>query len=276
LEQKNYLYNNSPISYYRYGSGKEIMVAFHGYDQTGSAYAPVGQLLKDRYTLIAIDFFWHGFSEWREPRDFTEMDLRDIVLGIAAQEELVLKKLTVCSFSMGTRMLRAIVCAFPEKIERLILLSPPTIEFNQLVNFTTGTILGLLVFRHVANNYAVLSNWLQRLYRWKILNRSTYLFSLKNIGEKQRMTKVYKTWIAQRKLRTNLANVAKLANKHKIKVILIVGKNDALAPPYKMIKYVRNRFENSKVFLLNKKHELVTQETLDALKKILVEQVKFE
>lgn len=275
LQQQIYLYKNSLVSYYRYGSGKEIIVAFHGYDQTGLDYAPIAQVLQDKYTLIAIDFFWHGKSEWKEPHDFTATDLRDIILGITAQGDLVLKKLTVCSFSMGTRMLRALVCAVPEKIERIILLSPPTIEFNKLVNFTTGTVLGLSVFKYVANNHAVLSVWLQRLHRWKILNRSVYLYTSKNIGEKQRMAKVYKTWIAQRKLRTNFATIAKLANKYNIQVILIAGKNDGLAPPYKMIKYVQNRFENSKVFLLNKKHELVTQETLGVLKKVLVEQVKF-
>jgi pimeloyl-ACP methyl ester carboxylesterase len=172
---------------------------------------------------------------------------------------------------MGARMARVLVQTIPESIERLILLSPPTIEFNQLVNFTTGTLLGSLVFKYVATNHSMLVVWLQRLHRWKILNRSVYLYSSKNIGEKQRMTKVYKTWTAQRMLRTNLAQIARLANKHKIELILIAGKNDALAPPYKMIKYIRNLFQKHKVFLVRKKHELVTPETIHLLRKLLID-----
>lgn len=276
LKQQIYQYKNSPVSYYRYGCGKEVIIAFHGYNQTGADFAPIAEALQHKYTFIAIDFFWHGKSEWQEPHDFTETNLRELVLAIIAQEQQLMKKITVCGFSMGARMARVLAHAIPERIARLILLSPPTIEFNQLVNFTTGTLLGSLVFKYVATNHSMLVVWLQRLHRWKVLNRSVYLYSSKNIGEKQRMTKVYKTWIAQRRLRTNLAQIARLANKHKIELILIAGKNDALVPPYKMIKYVRNLFQKYKVFLVRKKHELVTQETLDVLKKILVEQVKFE
>ncbi len=271
LKQQIYQYKNSTVSYYRYGRGKEVIIAFHGYNQTGADFAPIAEVLQHKYTFIAIDFFWHGKSEWQEPHDVTETDLRELVLAIIAQEQLLMKKITVCGFSMGARMARVLVQTIPESIERLILLSPPTIEFNQLVNFTTGTLLGSLVFKYVATNHSMLVVWLQRLHRWKILNRSVYLYSSKNIGEKQRMTKVYKTWTAQRRLRTNLAQIARLANKHKIELILIAGKNDALVPPYKMIKYVRNLFQKYKVFLVRKKHELVTPETIHLLRKLLID-----
>lgn len=271
LKQQIYQYKNSTVSYYRYGRGKEVIIAFHGYNQTGADFAPIAEVLQHKYTFIAIDFFWHGKSEWQEPHDVTETDLRELVLAIIAQEQQLTKKITVCGFSMGARMARVLVQTIPESIERLILLSPPTIEFNQLVNFTTGTLLGSLVFKYVATNHSMLVVWLQRLHRWKILSRSVYLYSSKNIGEKQRMTKVYKTWTAQRMLRTNLAQIARLANKHKIELILIAGKNDALAPPYKMIKYIRNLFQKHKVFLVRKKHELVTPETIHLLRKLLID-----
>lgn len=271
LRQQIYQYKNSTVSYYRYGRGKEVIIAFHGYNQTGADFAPIAEVLQHKYTFIAIDFFWHGKSEWQEPHNVTETDLRELVLAIIAQEQQLTKKITVYGFSMGARMARVLVQTIPESIERLILLSPPTIEFNQLVNFTTGTLLGSLVFKYVATNHSMLVVWLQRLHRWKILNRSVYLYSSKNIGEKQRMTKVYKTWTAQRMLRTNLAQIARLANKHKIELILIAGKNDALAPPYKMIKYIRNLFQKHKVFLVRKKHELVTPETIHLLRRLLID-----
>lgn len=246
------------------------MVAFHGYDQTGSAYAPVAQLLKDRYTLIAIDFFWHGFSEWREPRDFTEEDMREIVLGIAKQEQLFARKFTVCSYSMGARMARALVRTFPERIERLVLLSPPTFAFNRFLNFTTGTLFGLWIFRYFTRHHNRLVKWVERLNKWKVLNRSVYIFSSKFIGRKERLLKVYKTWYAQRRLRTNFNLFTTLANRHKIELILIVGKNDEITPPHKMIFYAKKKFQYRRVFTIRKKHELVTPETLRVLKKVLL------
>ncbi|MFN5544322.1 MAG: alpha/beta fold hydrolase, partial [Bacteroidota bacterium] len=167
MKQQIYQYKNSPVSYYRYGCGKEVIIAFHGYNQTGADFAPIAEVLQHKYTFIAIDFFWHGKSEWQEPHDVTETDLRELVLAIIAQEQQLTKKITVCGFSMGARMARVLVQTIPESIERLILLSPPTIEFNQLVNFTTGTVLGLSVFKYVATNHSMLVVWLQRLHRWK-------------------------------------------------------------------------------------------------------------
>lgn len=249
------------------GKGKRVMVAFHGYDQTGVAYTALCPALENTFTIIAIDFFWHGKSEWKEGEDFTETDMREIVLGIARQEHLFARKFTVCSFSMGARMARALVRTFPERINQLVLLSPPTFAFNRFLNFTTGTLFGLFVFRYFVHHNDALMRWVERLNKWKILTRSIYIFTSKFISRKERLQKVYKTWYSQRKLRTNFPHFAALVNRHGIEVILVAGKNDHITPPGKMIKYIR-RLNHRRIFVVRKKHELATPETLRVLEKL--------
>jgi pimeloyl-ACP methyl ester carboxylesterase len=262
--QRIFLYKNSPVSYHRFGEGSGVLVAFHGYNQTAADFLFFEDVLAPYFTVIAIDFFWHGQSEWREEEDFTEYDMKMIVVGIQRQEKIEASRFSLCSFSMGARMARALVRSFPSRIDHFILLSPPTFSFNRFLDFTTNNVIGLWAFRYFVRNNEALMNWVKRLNKMGILNRSVFLFSSKFIGKPERLEKVFKTWFSQRKLKTNFRAFAGLLDEHRIKTILIVGKNDPITPPAGMIKYVR-RLKNGHVFLIRKKHELATPETKQVL-----------
>jgi len=265
--QQLYIYKNSPVSYYRFGNGKDVLVAFHGFDQTGKDFLYFEDVLSEKFTVIAIDFFWHGVSEWKEENDFTEEDMKEIVLGIAKQEHLFSRKFSVCSFSMGARMARALVRTFPDRIDHFIMMSPPSFSFTAFLNFTTNTRLGLMMFRYFVRHNEALLRCVKFLNKIKILNRPVYIFTSKFISRKERLEKVYKTWYSQRKLLTNFETFSNLINEHNIKVILIVGKKDTITPPHKMIRYVR-KLKNNEIYFMNKKHELATKETESVFDKL--------
>lgn len=254
-------YQHSVVSYLRFGSGKQIMVAFHGYGQSAEEYLFFEPVLAERFTVIAIDFFFHGKSEWRETRDFTREDMRDIVFGIAAQENLAAQKFTVCSFSMGARMARALVQTFPHRIDRFVLLSPPTFAFNRFLNFSTNTMLGLNLFQYFIQHHDVLLIWVKRLNKWKILNRAVYIFSSKFMVNRDRLKRVFDTWYAQRKLLTNYSEFARLLDQNKIEVILISGMHDAITPPKPMVNYIK-QLKHHRIFLVDQKHQLQTEASM--------------
>lgn len=87
-----------------------------------------------------------------------------------------------------------------------------------------------------------------------------YVFTSKFVGKQERIEKVFNTWYAQRKLKTNFKTFAQILNNSNINVVLIVGKNDSITPPKGMIKYI-NKLKNRRIFILQKKHELATPET---------------
>lgn len=258
--QRLFQYKNSPVSYYRFGSGAEVLVAFHGYNQTAAEFLFFEDVLASHFTVIAIDFFWHGQSEWQEREDFTEHDMKMIVVGIQRQEKIEASRFSVCSFSMGARMARALVRSFPSRINYFILLSPPTFSFNRFLNFTTNNPIGLWTFRYFVKHNTALMSWVKQLNNVHILNRSVYVFTTRFIGKPDRLKKVFKTWYAQRRLKTNFRAFATLLNSYNIKTILIVGENDTITPPAGMIRFVR-QLRNGQVFIIRKKHELATPET---------------
>lgn len=267
MAHRLFAYRNSVISYHRFGNGSNVLVAFHGYNQTGAEYAYFEDALGHYFTIIAIDFFWHGESRWNEKDDFTDRDMKAIVTGIAAQEQLHQARFSVCSFSMGARLARALVRNFADRIDHFIMLSPPTFSFNRFLNFSTNNPLGLALFRYFVRTPGALDKWVERLKKAGILNRSVYVFTSKFVGKPERVEKVFRTWYAQRKLQTDFGEFARTLNRHGIRVMLIVGKNDAITPPAGMIRYV-SRLKNREIYVLAKKHELATEETQAVFRRI--------
>jgi pimeloyl-ACP methyl ester carboxylesterase len=269
MHPRLFIYQHSPISYYKYGQGHRYIVAFHGFGQSGLFFQYFEETLGNEYTIIAIDFFWHGSSQWVESRDFAEEDMREIVIGIARQEQIFARKFSILSFSMGARMARALVRTFPERIERVVFIAPPTQYFNHFLNFTVGTWFGLFMFRYFLKNNHRLQWWIIFLNKVGVLNRSVKIFSLKFIANTELLTKVYQTWFSQRKLRTNFKKFATLVDTYHIEVILVAGKNDTITPPTQMIRYIK-QLSKRRLFLIPIKHELQTTAVSHVLSKIFI------
>jgi pimeloyl-ACP methyl ester carboxylesterase len=250
--------------------GKEYLVAFHGYGQTGADYLYYESVLKEKFTVIAIDFFGHGKSQWMESEDFTEFDMRDIVVGIARQEKIFARKFSVCSFSMGARMARALVRTFPERIKRVVFIAPPTPAFHYFLNFTVRTKIGVWLFKLFIKRNNWLSNSVSFLHRIGILNRAIKIFTTKFISRRERLNNVFITWYAQRNLTTNFATFAKLVNQYQIEVVLVIGKFDFITPSASNVNYVKKKIRKHKIMELPQKHELQSVHIAQAANEIFI------
>lgn len=262
---KLFQYLNSRISYRRFGHGERVMVAFHGYGQSSADFLFFEPVWNEDYTVIAIDFFFHGESVWLEDRDFTREDMRNIVIGIAGLESLTPEKFSVCSFSMGARMARALIQTFPTHIDRYFMLSPPTFAFNYFLQFAVNTPVGLKLFRYFIRKNNSLLALVKLLRSMGILNRSVYVFSSKFMINRERLERVYRTWYAQRNLTTDFKQFAHLLNAHDIEVVLIAGQHDAITPAEQLAGYVR-RLRHGQVFLIEQKHRLQTPECMEVFR----------
>lgn len=253
-------YRSSPVSYHRFGEGKDLLLAFHGYDQTGAAFLCFEETLGKYFTVIAIDFFWHGRSEWNEEGDFTVQHLQALVSGILQQEELTQERFSVCAYSMGARMARSMASAFPGRVEHVLFLSPPSFVFNRFLDLATNSWLGLRLFRHFVRRNDHLLSVLNTLHWLRLLNRTVYLFSHRFVEQQVRMEKVYRSWYAQRKLQSGAQTFARLAAQYEMRITLIAGVQDAITPARTISRYVRS-FPHHRVYLVKKGHELHSPET---------------
>lgn len=103
----------------RFGQGKQVIFALHGWLDNAMSFAPLAQALAgDDVSIIALDFAGHGHSAHR-PRasgyHFSDY-LRDVIL---AADYLGIERLDLLCHSMGAAVGTLLAGAFPERVARL-------------------------------------------------------------------------------------------------------------------------------------------------------------
>ena len=126
LKPRFVTYRNSRICWYRFGSGAQPVICFHGYGENGSHFSFLERHGGGQFTFIAIDLPFHGKTEWHEGLNFHWQDLRTIIEIILAEvngkprptgsygrAKTINNKLILLGFSLGAR-----VALFPGNAHR--------------------------------------------------------------------------------------------------------------------------------------------------------------
>jgi 2-succinyl-6-hydroxy-2,4-cyclohexadiene-1-carboxylate synthase len=97
------------------------LVLLHGFTHTGASWGPVRAALGERYRAVAPDIRGHGSASDVEP-----VTLEAVLGDVAA---VVGGRFTLAGYSMGGRIALHVALAFPERVERLVLIgATPGIE----------------------------------------------------------------------------------------------------------------------------------------------------
>jgi len=107
------------VSYLAEGEGSPVVLV-HGVTGTCDQWAPVVDLMSDRHSVIAPDLIGHGQSA--KPRgDYSlgayASGIRDLVVGLGHE------RVTVVGHSLGGGIAMQFAYQFPERCERLVLVS---------------------------------------------------------------------------------------------------------------------------------------------------------
>ena len=101
-------------------TGNPPILALHGWLDNAASFEPLAEFLSDYY-LIAMEFAGHGHSDHRPPG--TNYHLIDYVADVAhAVRSLQLERFYLAGHSLGAGVAVLYAAAFPEAIEKLILI----------------------------------------------------------------------------------------------------------------------------------------------------------
>ncbi|MEY2443280.1 MAG: hypothetical protein QOJ46_2706 [bacterium] len=150
---------------YRIGGRGPLLFLIHGITNSSSSWEPVLALLGQRFTVIAPDLLGHGDSA--KPRGDYSLGanaslLRDLMVALGHE------RATIVGHSLGGGIAMQIAYQFPDRVERLVLVSSGGLG-RQVTPMLRAValpgaeyVLPLLVSRPLVNTGAKVGGWIER------------------------------------------------------------------------------------------------------------------
>jgi pimeloyl-ACP methyl ester carboxylesterase len=151
---------------YRCGGSGPLLILIHGITNSSASWAPILALLERDFTVIAPDLLGHGDSA--KPRgdyslgSFASL-LRDFMLALGHE------RATVAGHSLGGGIAMQLAYQFPERVERLVLVSSGGLgrEVTPVLRAVAlpgaELMLPLLASRAIVNAGTTVGRWIGRI-----------------------------------------------------------------------------------------------------------------
>ena len=242
-------------------NAEKWIIAFYGYGQQAEVFAPLAEKLKGKYNLLVIDL----------PLDLQEAAIEKKAF-IAFLDELTtlhqINKISGLSYSMGSRFNLVMAEYRPDLIDKLILVAPDGIRMRLWNRFSTSTILGNRIFRHLVVSKNAYANCIRFLYRLKLMPKSMYAFSKWHMRDPECRNKVYNAWMNMKKMIPDLGTIRKNQASYSFDIIAFFGVSDSIIN-HACRKKLARHIPSAKIVTLNKGHNLLDEELFDTIAELL-------
>ena len=244
LTKKYFTHHQHTISYYTYGRGKDVIIAFHGYGQDHRAFRHLGKQLGPHYTIYAFDLFFHGNSSRIARRTPLHKDEWCAIVA----HFLKIQQITIFSimgYSLGGRFALTLVECYAERIEQLILIAPDGIKHSFWYHFSSSTILGNYLLRAWISRPKVFFRVVRLARQSNLIDKSLSKLVLSHMDTRKKRYEVYCRWTGFRLIKPDLPTVIRKCNEQEIYVRTYLGEYDrvikakSIIPKLKKLKISR-------------------------------------
>ena len=254
-------FRENRVHYLQFGEGPEVLFALHGFADRARMFVLLEPALADRYTVVALDWPFHGQTEWLEPT-FSKGDLLEILEEIAGQ--MGKTRFSLLAYSFGARLAQAMLPELAPQLNRLYLLAPDGVNTKGMSMAThTPMWLRRLLFKALRQ-----PTWFVTLLEWghriKLVPAMIHHFLTNNLTRPERFQRTFGCWLAmdsfylgRRKIRALLADTG-------LQTDIYVGARDQVVTAASLQKMVEG-LANVHLHLLDEGHRLIGEKLVAAL-----------
>jgi pimeloyl-ACP methyl ester carboxylesterase len=261
MEHRLLSYKNSQVSYYRFGSGPNTAICFHGFGEDGRLYSFLEKYAGKDYTFYSLDLPFHGETQWNEGLLFAHYDLVQIIREILEQNNSRSQtpnlQVSILGFSLGGRIALSFYQAQPESIKKIILLAPDGLKINLWYWFATQTWIGNRTFDFSMRYPGWFFSFLKAVNKLGFVNASVFKFVNYYIGDKEARQLLYQRWTTLRKLKPNLVRIKTDIRQYKTQTRLLYGKYDRIILPIRGEEFQKGIEEFCTITVIDSGHQIV-------------------
>jgi len=224
-------YKNSVISFQTAGVGRQLLFCFHGFAEDAGSFHLFEKLLDDKFTLIALDFPFHGKTVWKEELLFSPADLLEIMSAIIAHlsgDNVETTRYSILGYSLGGRVAFQLLQLAPEKIDRIVLAAPDGLIMNFWYWLGTQTSVGNRLFKFTMHNPAWFFALVKAGHRTGLVNKSVFKFVCHYINDETARLDLYQRWTTMRRFKPDFKQILPLLNNYPVKLTLFFGTYDRI------------------------------------------------
>ncbi len=260
-------FDTHKLHYVTFGSGKNIIVAFHGYGQDAQYFSELENYTVNNYTILSIDLPYHGKSFWDETK-FTKGQLGEIIKQILTHYNV--NKISLLGYSLGGKVCFTIIEIMPEVIEHVVLLAPAEMQFNVTYFFATSTYLGNLLFKYTIKKPLYLILWNNLLFKIKIMNASRHKFFNHFLQSDILRIELYNIWMAMRQILPKRKKLYNNINKNEIPISIFIGAFDSIITLKSALKF-KNKLNTVQIHILQKGHKILDNSTAQQIMETFIQ-----
>jgi pimeloyl-ACP methyl ester carboxylesterase len=267
MKRKEVLFGESTISFLEGGSGTNILLCLHGFGETAASFAFLEPHIGERFTMYAIDFPWHGQTNWKGPLAFTSEDLLQVFSAMIP--DFSNRMIYLLAYSMGGRVALSLIEAIPLQIHTAVLLAPDGLRMNPWYWLATQTALGNQLFRYTMKHPAWFQFSITVLRRLKLANESIARFVEASIDDVNVRQDLFLIWTTMRKFRPRLGSVQEQINQHQLSLALVFGKFDRIILAKNGYRFQSNCKSNCNVLEVDGGHRLLKEQYVPTIISLL-------
>src|ERR1700743_2568932 len=123
-------FRSSRFHYSCWGTGKQILFAFHGYGESAASFGFLAEALRRDFTIDEPALPFREATACKEKLFFDPADLIKLLGEIAASLPGREKGWWLLGYSMGGRVALQLLELAPERVQRLVMLAPDGLVAN--------------------------------------------------------------------------------------------------------------------------------------------------
>ncbi len=255
---------SSSLNYYEYGSGSEILLAFHGFGMIGTQFKVLEAAFGEKYKIISFDLFFHGntmikdYSVDNIRRGLNAKEFSEQITEFLDSEYPAVKKVSLLSYSIGTRMALCLIEHMPQRINATYLIAPDGIEPNRLLALGGANFLVNRLFYKLVYSPKTVQMLLKLLLKFKYIDSDIYRILKAEFSTTETRLISYNTITYYSKLSFDKRKLADAINTHHLDCHLYFGKKDKLFPS-KIGERFAKLLNQPQLHVFDDGHELVNE-----------------
>jgi len=218
--------------YETFGSGKKIMLAFHGFGNSSSDFRVFEATLGKVYTIHSFSLPYHGKSHIdasAEAKVCSKDELRDLFLLFFRQHHIT--TFSLMGYSLGGKIALQLLEFFPERVISIFLFAPDGIRNNWSSGFVTRNTLGKKIYGRIIDDPSRFFHLVKLLKKMNLLHEKLSEFLHQSLNTREKRQQVWDVWLCFRDIRPDIRKIQHTINEKDITVHLYFGKYDRIIPP---------------------------------------------